>query len=63
MILSKKRKQAIFDAVHEEIMQLRIGLAKRLLNGQANGPKIDGLIAQAGTKAGEAAIKAAQEGK
>lgn len=63
MILSQKRKQAIFDAVHEEIMQLRISLAKGLLKGKTNGSKIDGLIAQAGTKAGEAAIKAAQEGK
>jgi hypothetical protein len=58
MKLSEKRRQAIFAAVYDEIMNLRLWVRERT----GYNSTIDSEIAQAGTRAGEAAIKAA-EGK
>lgn len=52
---NERKEQAIYDAVHEEIMQLRIALAqgKPVISAGA-----DTAIAQAGHAAGMAAIAA-----
>jgi hypothetical protein len=51
--MSQRKEQAIYDAVHETVMELRIRLAKIPLS-----PKLDVEIAQAGHAAGMAAIAA-----
>lgn len=56
MKLSQKRRSAIYAAVHEEIVTLRIELIK-----QGLAPSIDVLIAQAGNRAADAAVKAAEK--
>jgi hypothetical protein len=52
--MSERKEQAIYDAVHEEIMQLRISLQRdKCVSGGT-----DTAIAQAGHAAGMAAIAA-----
>jgi len=57
--LSHKRCLAIRDAVHKEISELRRQLRKLCTLPEG----ADTMIAQAGTRAASAAIKAAEEGK
>ncbi len=60
MKLSEKRKQAIYGAVHERIMKLRIELARSPeLTGTKLGEQIDYRIAQAMDDAASAAVRAA----
>ena len=63
MKLSEKRKQAIYDAVHDRLMNLRIKLARdSQLGGTKLGERIDFAVAQAMDDAAIAAVEAA-EGK
>lgn len=50
---SARKEQAIYDAIHEAIMQLRIRLQREKLSSPHG---VDTLIAQAGHAAGMAAI-------
>ena len=60
MKLSDKRRQAIFAAVDDEILTLRL----RLNDWAEYSSAIDAVIAQVGARAASAAIKAAEgEGK
>jgi hypothetical protein len=51
-LMSERKEQAIYNAVHEEIMKLRVHLCR------ANPKDVDTAIAQAGHAAGMAAIAA-----
>lgn len=63
MNLSEKRKQAIYSAVGERIMQLRIDIARKPdIEGTKLGVSIDCMIARAMDDAASAAVRAA-EGK
>jgi len=53
---SERKEQAIYDAVHEAIMQLRINIHK--VQTPTTIDKLDTQIAQAGHAAGMAAIAA-----
>ena len=55
--MSVRKEQAIYDAVHEAIMQLRIWL-QRHPEMSAKSAKIDTAVAQAGHAAGMAASAA-----
>ena len=61
--LSDKRRMAIYSAVHERLMTLRINLAKhRELMGAKLGTEVDYLVAQAMDDAAAAAVRAAENG-
>lgn len=59
--LSQKRKDAIYRAVYDRLMDCRIEIA-RMTNGQQVGVKLDTMIARAQGDAASAAVSAA-EGK
>lgn len=52
--MNNRKEQAIYDAVHEQIMQLRIAL----IHEKHKPANVDTKIAQAGHAAGMAAIAA-----
>lgn len=52
-VRSERKEQAIYNAVHEQVMNLRIGLRR-----DGADAKLDTRIAQAGHAAGIAAISA-----
>lgn len=58
--LSAKRQSAIYQAVTERLMDLRIELSRNDLNGHPRGDAIDHKIAQAMEQAASAAVKAAK---
>jgi len=58
--LSAKRAQAIYDAVHSPLMDLRVELSRNDLRGHPQGAKIDTKIAQAMERAAEAAVEVAK---
>jgi hypothetical protein len=60
--LTDKRKTAIYGAVHDRFMDLRVQIAREH-NGNAVAEKIDALISRAMDQAGQAAIEAAETGK
>ena len=53
--MSDKKRTAVYAAVHEEIMRLRIGLCRN----PKHGASLDVEIARAGERAAMAAIEAA----
>lgn len=57
MKLSERRRQAIYNAVHEELMQLRIRLSQYPLTGSA----LDERLFQAQCRAASAAVAAAEQ--
>jgi hypothetical protein len=61
MKLSEKRRMAIYGAVHDRLMNLRIEVAK-LTNGHSSefGRKLDDLIYKAQCDAASGAVKAAE---
>lgn len=62
MKLSEKRKQAIYNAVYERMMTLRITLARTSeLGGTKLGERVDYAVAQAMDDAAAAAVRAAGE--
>jgi len=60
--LSEKRKDAIYSAVFERILDARVKISK-LTRGQENGAKLDVIIAQAQREAAERAVRVAETGK
>lgn len=61
--ISRKREQAIYDAVYQRLMRLRIDLARDSALGSSKiGEKVDLLVAQAMDDAASAAVGAAKEG-
>lgn len=52
--MSEKKATAIYAAIHEEIIQLRISLAR----SPQTGDKLDAMIAHAGDRAGAKAVEA-----
>lgn len=58
MKLSAKRRQAIYGAVYEQITQLRIAIRRR--NGILTHDELDMMIARAGDRAADDAVKAAE---
>lgn len=61
MRLGKRREQAIYDAVHRPLMDVRIEVAK-LLRGDARWERIDELLFGAQSSSAAAAVRAATEG-
>jgi len=60
MRISVKRADAIYDAVFDRLMNLRVDLAQNELNAHPLGTKIDTKIAQAMDQAAKAAVDAAK---
>jgi hypothetical protein len=61
MKLSQKRRDAIYAAVHEEIMNARIAVAKLLSPHSSLAGSVDDVLSRAQNRAGIAAIQAAGE--
>jgi hypothetical protein len=56
--LSKKRKQAIYDAVHDRLMDLRVEISR-----DPTPHTLDDKLSRAMDQAGHAAIEAAETGR
>jgi len=62
MPMSSKRKQAIYNAVHDRMTDLRIAIARKW-PGNDIAQQVDAMLSRAADEAGIAAIEAATTGK